>query len=79
MSASAPIATRSWKCGAWTVTLTIPQGGPGKAAMCVVEWDPSMPERLTADELEQYRRGRNEALAAIARETGLSIAMAADL
>jgi hypothetical protein len=76
VSASAALATRPWQVGSsWTVTLTIPPGVPGKGAVCTIEWDPSVPERLTPDELEQYRGGRNEALADVARELGIRIAL----
>jgi hypothetical protein len=35
----------------------------------LIEWDGEVPKKLSPAELEQYRRGRNEAL----RELGLSV------
>ena len=39
------------------------------------EWSPSEPTKLSTDELTQYRAGRNHALAGIAAELGINVAV----
>lgn len=73
MSAEAVAFTRSWKVGAYTATLSVPRCGPGVVTSACIEWDPEMPPRLTPRELEQYRTGRNEAVAAMAQALGIRI------
>jgi hypothetical protein len=43
--------------------LTIPKPKRGEPATGVVEWEPPRPPRLTAAEFEEYRTGRNAAIA----------------
>lgn len=74
MSASAALASRSWSVGERTVTLTIPNMKPGKPAHMAVEWS-SEPARLTAEEWAEYRAGRNHAIAQIAAELGINVAV----
>jgi hypothetical protein len=40
-----------------------------------MEWAPDLPGRLSAEEINQYRKGRNAALLDIARELGVRIAL----
>ena len=75
MSAETALLSRSWAVGARTVTLTIPRPKPGGAVYCTAEWSPSEPSRMSVDELAQYRAGRNHALAAIAAELGINVAV----
>ena len=58
-----------------TVTLTVPTGKGGEVASCAMEWAPDLPGRLSAEEINQYRKGRNAALLDIARELGVRIAL----
>lgn len=73
MSASAAF-TRTWPVGRYTCTLSLPADAAG-AVSIDVEWHPAMPERLTAAELEQYRRGRNDAVTAWAAAVGTRVAV----
>jgi 2-phospho-L-lactate transferase/gluconeogenesis factor (CofD/UPF0052 family) len=75
MSAEAAIATRSWPAGRFTCSLTLQRPRPGALTNCVIEWMPEQPVRLTADELRQYRAGRDQALAEIAAELGINAAV----
>jgi hypothetical protein len=67
--------TRTWRVGAWTVTLTSPPPVAGQARGAAIEWHPGPPPRLSGALLKQYRRGRDAALADLARDLGLSIAI----
>lgn len=58
--------------GKYSATLT--KSRPGAIMSPVVEWWPRFPKRLSADELLQYRRGRDEALAALSAEFGINVA-----
>lgn len=48
---------------------------PGALIHAVLEWDPTTPSRLTDEELRQYRDGRNRALADLAAERGINVAV----
>jgi hypothetical protein len=64
MSAKAASISRMWTVGdrfRVTLTLPTPEGGAVVCASC--EWDPFMPERLSAREMADYRRGRDAAMA----------------
>ena len=78
MSAEAASVTRSWSVGPYTATLTVPRTKPGYLASAVIEWSPHVPQRLTEDQLETYRRGRNAAVAELSAELGV-IAAVVDL
>jgi len=75
MSGESALLTRSWPVGARTVTLTIPKPRPGAPVCATAEWSPTEPTRLSTDEWKQYRMGRNEALAQLAGELGISVAV----
>ena len=66
---------RVWTVGAYRVTLTIPKVQPGQAVGAVIEWAPKLPERLTAEELADYRAGRDAALAAASQALGIRAAV----
>lgn len=69
MSGEAAALIRSWPVGPWTVTLTAPTPRAGSLNSIAMEWNPGLPDRpLSADELQQYRDGRNAAI----RELGLT-------
>ena len=78
MSAEAAAITRSWSVGPYTATLKAPRTKPGYLASAVIEWSPHVPQRLTEDQLETYRRGRNAAVAELSAELGV-IAAVVDL
>lgn len=67
MSASAPSLSRSWAVGRYTASLDV---GPlaGGVVNAVVTWTPHLPNDLTPDEVQAYRRGRDEAF----RDLGLA-------
>lgn len=73
MSAEAAF-TRTWSVGARRATLSAPRRLTDPAQL-LIEWEPSRPDRLSADELSEYRRGRDAALAELAHELGASIAV----
>lgn len=75
MSGEAAILCRSWRVGSLTCTLTVPRLEAGKSRQACIEWEPHSPSRLTAEEWAQYRTGRNEALAALAIELGITVAV----
>lgn len=75
MSAEAAF-TRSWPVGRYTATLTSPKArDPGAVRSACVEWQPSMPLRLTPEEMRVYRAGRDAALSDLAREFGINLAV----
>jgi hypothetical protein len=67
--------SRTWPVGRYTATLSSPAPVRGETRAAVVEWSPAMPRRLTADELAQYRAGRDAALAALADELRITVAV----
>ena len=75
MPADAAFFVRSWPVGPHVVTLTVPRPEAGAVMSVTVEWSAGMPHRLTASEIEQYRAGRNAAIADLAEQTGGRIAV----
>lgn len=76
MPAEAAIVTRSFTVGNRIATLSVPRPRPGnRATACLLEWAPTPPQRLTAQEWAEYRAGRNAALAELARELGGNVAV----
>ncbi len=75
MSAEAPLLTRIWRVGARTVTFTVPRPKPGQAVHCSCEWDPDQPKLLSPEEWRQYAAGRAAALAVIAEELRINVAV----
>ena len=65
MGAEAAALSRSWPVGKYTATMTVPKAKPGTVASVSIEWAPHPPQRLTAEEIDQYRIGRHQALAAL--------------
>lgn len=73
---SAEVAfTRTWRVGRYRATLSCPKLKPGNTAAACVEWEPEIPQRMTAAEAIKYRAGRNAALADLARELGGNVAV----
>jgi hypothetical protein len=70
MSAEPAILTHLWKVGSRTCTMVVPCLQPGRPVHVAIEWCPTMPRRLSAEELSEYRAGRDAALAELARELG---------
>lgn len=66
---------RTWGVGAYRVTLTIPRVQPGQAVGAVIEWSPRIPEHLSVAELNEYRAGRDAALAAASQALGIRAAV----
>ena len=75
MSAVTPALSRSWPIGAYTVTLTLPRPKPGGTVFASVEWSPAEPKSLTGHELAEYRHHRNGAIAELAAELGVNVAV----
>lgn len=75
MSAEAPVAVRTWPVGRYIVTMSIPKPRRGSVISATVEWAPDEPARLSVEELRQYRSGRNLALAELAAELGIRVAV----
>jgi len=75
MSAQAAFATCSWRVGYRTVTLTLPRPKPGQPVFLTCEWAPNDPSRLSTAEWAEYRAGRAHALARVAAELGISVAL----
>lgn len=75
MSAEPYQFLRVWTVGAYRCTLTIPRVQPGRAVGAVIEWAPKIPEHLSVEELQQYRAGRDSALAAASRALGIPAAV----
>lgn len=73
MSATAAFS-RAWRVGKRTVTLSLPMN-PAGLMHAVIEWEPSVPRRLSRAELREYREGRARALCELAAETGRRIAV----
>ena len=67
--------TRSWPVGSYNATLSTPKPKPGQQLTAVIEWTPSQPRRLTPAEFEQYRSGRDAALAEMAAELRINVAV----
>lgn len=75
MSGESALAVRSWSVGDRTCTLTVPRPKLGVVGHAVIDWTPTAPTKLSVDELQQYRAGRNVALASIALELGITAAV----
>lgn len=75
MSAELPALVRRWRVGRYTVELSIPRLNGGSLGAACVEWSPALPTRLSASDLRAYRRGRDVAVAELARELGSVIAV----
>ena len=75
MSAEAVAFTRSWRVGKFRATLSCPRPRPGVTASAVIEWWPSVPQRMTPAEVAKYRAGRDSALADLARELRVGVAV----
>lgn len=75
MSGEAALAVRSWRVGERTVTLTLPSRKPGQMLSAAVEWSPSEPTRLSMEEWREYRAGRSKAIAELAAELGINVAV----
>jgi len=75
MSATAPLIVRDWPVGAYRCTFTVPSPKPGELPAPVIEWSPSIPSGLTPAEVEAYRAGRDDALAAMAQALGIRAAV----
>jgi hypothetical protein len=58
-----------------TCTMTVPRLQPGRPVHLAIEWSPTMPRRLSDAELDEYRVGRDAALADVARELGVTAAL----
>lgn len=67
--------TRTWPVGRYCVTLNCPSPKPGAVLAAVCEWSPTTPQRLTAEEIEQYRAGRDAALKDMAAKLSITVAV----
>ena len=75
MSAEAALGVRSWKVGAFTCELTVQRPRPGALMYATLEWSPTEPSKLSTEEWREYRHGRNQALADLAAELGINVAV----
>ena len=70
-AALAPTVTHQFRVGKkYSCTLSVPLASAGSVVGMAARWTPRVPPKLSASELRQYRRGRNDALAEIARRLG---------
>ena len=67
MSAESPALVATFAVGHRRVTLTIPTPRRGAIVCMTCEWSPDLPHRLNRREMRQYRRGRDAAVADLAR------------
>ena len=67
-----PLVTTTFRVGRrFNVAMTIPSFGPSETLSMNVEWSPDVPKRrLNKREIQDYRRGRDAALAEVARLIG---------
>lgn len=71
MTAESALISRTFAVGwRYRCTLTVPAPRVGAVACMVAEWEPSLPKRLSAAELADYRRGRDAIFAEAAAMTG---------
>lgn len=70
MSTKPATLISTWQVGGYVCSLSLPVPKPGAVLQLAVEWSPSVPKRLTPDELEAYQAGRNRALAELAALLG---------
>ena len=75
MSAEAAFAVRSWSAGRYTCQMTLQRLKPGAVVNALVEWSPSEPSHLSTSEWAAYRAGRHQALAELAAELGVTVAV----
>ena len=75
MTAESPALSRAWPVGERTVTLTVQRPKEGTVMSAVAEWSPDEPTRLSTAEWRQYRSGRNRAIADLAAELGITVAV----
>jgi len=74
VSAETPLVVHSFRVGPWTVTLSIARPQPGVVSHSLCEWAPDLPDRaLTADEVRQYREGRDAAWREVAAKLGVTM------
>lgn len=73
MSAEAVLLARSWQVGNRTCTMTVPRPAPGSPAHVAMEWTPDLPAGLNADEWQQYRQGRDAAIAEVAQALQIAV------
>ena len=71
MSAAAAAVSRSWAVGAFVVTLTVARPRMNECGSASVEWSPHLPSHLSGSEVEQYRTGRDAAIAELSAAFGL--------
>lgn len=75
MSAESAAFVRSWPVGQRTCTLTMPKVKRGGVRATAIEWAPDKPAKLTAEEWQEYREGRNAALAELSQHLGGRVAV----
>lgn len=75
MSEVAALASRSWRVGERTVTLTMRRPIEGALLHSAAEWSPNEPTKLSTEEWRQYRAGRNAAIEELAVALNVSVAV----
>jgi hypothetical protein len=65
-----------FRVGRYTCSITLPLPLPTSGAVSIeTRWEPEPPHRLNADELAEYRRGRDALLAEAAKHVGGPVAV----
>jgi hypothetical protein len=75
MSAEAAAAVRTWRAGRHVCTLTMRRPVAGQAMFACIEWEPRPTQRLSAEDMSEYRAGRDAALVDVCVELGLRAAV----
>ena len=71
MTGESAALIRTWRVGKRRVTMMAPQLRNGQVAMDTIEWQPTMPSKLSRREWKQYRTGRDAAFAELCGDLGI--------
>ena len=75
MSGEAPALVRDFRVGHRMCTITVQMPKLGITTNVTAEWSPDAPTNLSRSELDQYRKGRDRALAEIGDQIGGNVAV----
>ncbi len=74
-TAERPALVSTFRVGSRIVTMTLPAFRPGEVSHITTEWEPDLPRWLSKREWNQYRAGRDAAVAELARGAGVKAAI----